>query len=55
MSDFRMVATFAAGLCRQRADIACAGNLRRDPMALYCGRGGWIHTRSTTGSAGAAR
>ena len=40
MSQFRQVAAFAAGLYRQRADIASAGYLRRDPMALLVLRPG---------------
>jgi len=42
MSDFRQVAAFAAGLYRQRADIAYAGYLRRDPMALLVLRPGRV-------------
>ena len=42
MSDFRQVAAFAAGLYRQRADIASAGYLRRDPMALLVLRPGRV-------------
>jgi len=42
MSQFRQVAAFAAGLYRQRADIAYAGYLRRDPMALLVLRPGRV-------------
>ena len=42
MSDFRQVAAFAAGLYRQRAAIASAGYLQRDPMALLTLRPGRV-------------
>ena len=33
MSDLRRVISFAAGLYRQRAGVAFAGYVRRDPLA----------------------